>query len=87
MIQNDLQSWIVVALVLMSAFYAWYRLAPQTAMTVERHLVLWLLRPGRAAGLARLGRRLAPRHRAGANATTCGAACSGCKPDDRAESL
>lgn len=87
MIQNDLQSWIVLVLVLVSALYAGYRLAPQTTRRLERHLVLWLLRPGRASWLADLGRRLAPRHRAGANANTCGSACSGCKPDDRTASI
>lgn len=87
MIQNDLQSWMVLVLVLISALYASYRLAPKASRALEKRAVLWLLKPGRSPWLARLGKRLAPRHRAGAASMACGSACSGCTPDDRTASI
>lgn len=73
---HDPQSWIVLPLVGLALVYVCYQLAPKASLKAERALVLWLLQPGRLRPLALVGRRLAPRHRAGA-ATSCGGCGSG----------
>ena len=75
---HDPQTWIILALVSASAVYAMVQLAPNQVKRAERMLVLWLLKPARHPRLQALGRKLAPRHRAGAGAAGCGGCASSC---------
>ena len=75
---HDPQTWIVLVLVLVAAVYALFQLAPNQVKRGERTIVLWLLKPARASRLQALGRKLAPRHRAGAGPAGCGTCASSC---------
>ncbi|MBK8284169.1 MAG: hypothetical protein IPK97_04455 [Ahniella sp.] len=82
---HDPQTWVVLALVLASAVYALVQLAPNQVKRGERAMVLWLLKPARAPRLQALGRKLAPRHRAGVGAAGCGGCASSCESDGPAQ--
>jgi len=74
---SDPQTWVVFVIVAIAAMYAVYQLAPKTALAGERSIVLWLLKPERWRVLQSVGRKLAPRHRAG-SAAGCGTCNTGC---------
>lgn len=69
--------WTVVGLAVAASWaYVVRRQAPALSSALRTRLVIWLLRPGRAAPLRRIGRALAPPARVrlpeGGGCGTCG---------------